>query len=107
MGRPRVSEYGTEKTILKYFPYQGAPFLALESEGQTVGDRKIIKAGTPYPANNATCLGYVLEDVDVTDGDAAGTYVFEGSIDLAKAEASFGSTIDSAAKSATPRVTFF
>ena len=107
MGRPIVNEYGTEKTILKYFPYQGAPILCAETDGQVVGNKKIVKAGTPVPANDATCVGYILEDVDVTNGDAAGTYVFEGSIDLAKAEASFGNTIAKAAKDATPRVTFF
>ena len=37
---------------------------------------KIAKAGTPYPSNDAECLGYLLEDVDVTQGDAPGTYVF-------------------------------
>lgn len=33
------------------------------------GDRKVIKAGTIYPKNDATALGIVFQDVDVTDGD--------------------------------------
>lgn len=31
--------------------------------------RKIIKAGTIYPANDGTAKGIVFQDVDVTDGD--------------------------------------
>ena len=68
--------------------------------------RKIFKAGTPFPANDATCKGYLLHDVDVTQGDAAGTYIFEGSIDSKKVTAN-GVTVSAEAKAATPRVTFF
>lgn len=35
----------------------------------TENGRKIIKAGTIYPANDATAKGIVFQDVDVTDGD--------------------------------------
>lgn len=31
--------------------------------------RFVVKAGTPYPANNATAIGLVFQDYDVTDGD--------------------------------------
>ncbi len=108
MGKPIVKEYAPNKTILKYFPYQGAACVVTESTGTpvTVGNSKIIKAGTPYPANDATCKGYLLEDVDVTMGDAPGTYVFDGSIDNVKLTEN-GITVSDEAKAATPRVTFF
>lgn len=32
--------------------------------------RKLIKAGTIYPANDASAKGIVFQDVDITDGDA-------------------------------------
>jgi class 3 adenylate cyclase len=32
--------------------------------------RYIVKAGTIYPANDATAIGVILNDYDVTDGDA-------------------------------------
>ena len=65
---------------------------------------KIVKAGTPYPSNDAECLGYLLEDVDVTQGDAPGTYVYQGTIDWEKVT---GLSIADAARKATPRVTFY
>lgn len=106
MGTPIVREFGQAKTILKFFPYQGAACL-VEQSG-VVADAngyKIVKAGTPFPANDSTCLGYLLADVDVTQGDAPGTYVFEGTIDNAKLTAA-SITVSSEAKAATPRVTF-
>ena len=67
---------------------------------------KIVKAGTPFPANDSTCKGYLLHDVDVTQGDAPGTFIYEGSIDNKKLTDS-GVTVSELAKAATPRVTFF
>jgi hypothetical protein len=45
---------------------------------------KIVPAGTPFPSNDAECKGYLLHDVDVTMGDAPGTYVYQGTIDWEK-----------------------
>lgn len=39
---------------------------------------KYVKAGTPFPANDATAVGIVYEDVDVTSGDMAGSVVTKG-----------------------------
>lgn len=103
MGKPVVKEFGQEKTILKYFDYKGAACVVPASMGAASGDRKIVKAGTPFPANDATCKGYLLHSVDVTQGDAPGTYVYEGAIDSKKLEVEVGEE----AKAATPRVTFF
>lgn len=107
MGKPITREFTQSKTILKYFPYEGAVCVVPTSMGADDGNGNIIvKGGTPFPADDATCLGYLLHDVDVTQGDAPGTYLYQGSIDNEKlAEA--GVTVSDEAKAATPRVTFF
>lgn len=46
--------------------------------------RKIVKAGTPYPANDATAVGLVSEDYDVTDGDVSGSVIILGFVDKNK-----------------------
>lgn len=53
----------------------GAPGLAVLQEG-----RYIVKAGTIYPKNDATAIGVVLNDYDVTDGDAMMAVVVHGFI---------------------------
>ena len=107
MGRPIVNEFTQGKTILKYFDYKGAACVVPETGvAADASGMKIVKAGTPFPANDATCKGYLLHDVDVTQGDAPGTYIFEGSIDNNKLTAA-GITVSEEAKAATPRVTFF
>lgn len=107
MGRPIERTFTQGKTILKFFDYKGAACVVPETMG-TADDNglKVVKAGTPFPSNDSACKGYLLHDVDVTQGDAPGTYIYEGSIDNAKlAEAEV--TVSDAAKTATPRVTFF
>jgi len=39
---------------------------------------KYVKMGTVYPANDATAIGIVYEDVDVTVGDMPGSVVTKG-----------------------------
>ena len=107
MGKPIEKSFGQEKTILKYFDYKGAacvvPELGVVADAN---GNKIVKAGTPFPSNDGECKGYLLHDVDVTHGDAAGTYIYEGSIDNKKLTAT-GVNVGELAKAATPRVTFF
>lgn len=93
--------------ILKYNDFKGAPCMVSDS-GITADANglKIVKAGTPWPANDATCKGILLHDVDVTYGEAPGTYVFEGSINTTKLTAN-GITVADTAKAVLPRVTFF
>ncbi len=107
MGKPIEREFTQGKTILKYFDYKGAACVVPSADvaADEVG-KKIVKAGTPFPADDATCKGYLLHDVEVTQGDAPGTYIFEGSIDNKKLTET-GVTVSDAAKAATPRVTFF
>lgn len=43
-------------------------YTADQANAETVGTKKIIKAGSVYPTNNATgAIGIVFEDVDMTD----------------------------------------
>ena len=42
--------------------------------------RKIVEAGTVYPANNNTAIGVVMYDCDVTRGDANGAVIIHGFI---------------------------
>lgn len=107
MGKPIVREFDQSKTILKYFDYKGSACV-VSSSGVSADENgnKIVKAGTPFPANDSTCKGYLLHDVDVTQGDAPGTFIYEGAIDNKKLTDS-GVTVSELAKAATPRVTFF
>lgn len=106
MGKPIVRDFTQGKGILKFFPYEGAACVVQQSMVSAADDNgmKIVKAGTPYPSNDAECLGYLLEDVDVTQGDAPGTYVYQGTIDWEKVT---GLSIADVARKATPRVTFY
>lgn len=100
-------EFGQPLEILKYNDFKGAPCM-VSGAGVTADEngKKIVKAGTPYPANDATCKGIILHDTDVTYGEAPGTYVFEGSIDNTKLVKN-GVTVSEEAKAALPRITFF
>lgn len=107
MGKPIVNEYGQNKTILKFFPYKGAACTVPTSMvNSTVGTASFVLAGTPFPSNDAKALGVLLEDVDVTQGDAAGTYVYEGVLDPEKLTAN-NITISAEAKGAMPNVQIY
>lgn len=57
---------------------QGSPGLAVLQEG-----RYVVKAGTIYPSNDSNAIGIVLNDYDVTDGDAMMSVVIHGFIKTA------------------------
>ena len=57
---------------------QGSTGLATLVDG-----RYVVKAGTVYPANDATAIGLILNDYDVTDGDAMMAVVIHGFIKVA------------------------
>ena len=57
---------------------------------------KYVKAGTPFPANGATAIGFVYEDVEVTSGNMAGSVVTKGVV----YEDRLPVKLDSAAKTA-------
>ena len=107
MGKPIIHEFDQSKTILKFFDYKGfAALISATGVDADANGKKIVKAGTPYPSNDGDCVGYLLLDVDVTQGDAPGTIIYDGAIDKAKVTAN-GITVASAAKAATPKVKFF
>lgn len=49
--------------------------ITVNSEG-----RKIIKAGTLYPKNDATAIGIVFQDLDVTESDLEGALMIAGRV---------------------------
>lgn len=79
----KYQDYTTGKQIL-VFPdhYVGVAhtFNQNDAAAVTVDGRKIIKAGTIYPANDGTAIGVVFSDMDVTDGDRTGTIIIHGFI---------------------------
>lgn len=82
----KYQDYTTGKQIL-VFPdhYVGVAhtFNQNDATAVTVDGRKIIKAGTIYPANDETAIGVVFSDMDVTDGDRTGTIIIHGFIKTA------------------------
>lgn len=108
MGKPITHEFTQGKTILKHFPYLGAACIVPQTMATSADENgyKIVKAGTPFPSNDNKCQGYLLEDVDVTQGDAPGTFVYQGDIDNKKLTEN-SIEVQAEAKSATPRVTFW
>lgn len=69
----------------------------------TVDGRKVVKAGTIYPANDATARGVVLRDVDVTDSAQNVTVIYEGTVNVSKLPAAPAAE----AKKVLPRITWF
>lgn len=67
-----------------------------------IDGRYVVKAGTIYPANDATAIGVVLNDYDVTDGDAMMAVVIHGFIKVA----ALPTVPTSAAISAMKQITF-
>ena len=83
MGKPIERDFTQSKGILKFFPYQGAACVvpkSMKSDADANG-KKIVPTRKPFPSNEDGCLGYLIEDVEVTMGDATGTYVLDGTID--------------------------
>ena len=106
MGKAIVRDFSQEKGILKFFPYEGAACLVPQTMKPSADENgmKIVLAGTPFPSNDAECKGYLLHDVDVTMGDAPGTYVYQGTVDWEKV---MSLSIADTSRTATTRVTFY
>ena len=58
--------------------YVAFTYTVPQSKGTVIEGKKIVKAGTILPDNNATAKGILLEDVDVTAGDNVGSLLEEG-----------------------------
>ena len=107
--KPIENSYAPFKdTCLKYFDHKSYATVIDENTAGVVEENghKFLKAGTPFPSNDADCKGYVLHTYDVTNGSQSAAIIFEGSIDN-KILVENGVTVSEAAKAATPRVTFF
>ncbi len=84
MGKIRVTEYSNRKEILKYDHYVSEAVVLTQSNATTVDGKKIVKAGTILPVNDATAKGVLLYDVDVTNSNEVGSLVIHGFIDKTK-----------------------
>lgn len=75
------SDYTTSKTILltpDHMVSLAQTFKKGDSAAVDVDGRKIIKAGTIYPSNDANALGIVLNEMDITNGDKTGALLLHG-----------------------------
>lgn len=94
-------KYGTQKNILamaddwhaieRFIPQNSA--LAVVEDG-----RKIVKIGTPYPSNDANCIGLVFNDYDVTDGDVVASVLIDGKVEERKLPVALTSAAKAALK---------
>ena len=95
-----IKEYDSAKHILAipdhYVAIARTAEKATAAGGMVVSEngRFIIKAGTVYPANDATAIGVVLNDYDVTDGDAMMAVVMHGFIKTAALPVAPALTVD-------------
>ena len=109
----------TRKTILVDEMNSTAFSVVVSNTGvNAVGGKKIIKAGTPVAgsllarntpftvANDATAVGLVLHDVDVTAGNANSQVVVFGFIDESKLEADVVEKLTPAVKGALKMIQF-
>lgn len=82
----KSQDYTTGKQILAFpdhYVCVARTFEKDDAAATTVDGRKIIKAGTVYPANGATAIGIVFNDMDVTDGDKTGALLIHGFVKTA------------------------
>lgn len=99
----KTVEYASEKQILAMPDHYVAIARKIEKDSAlavTVEGRKIVKAGTLFPANDATAIGVVLNDQDVTDGDKMAAVVIHGFVLKAKLPAAPAEAVN------LPQITF-
>ncbi|MGM0940355.1 MAG: hypothetical protein ACQEWU_05195 [Bacillota bacterium] len=75
---------------------------ATKKMGKTENGRIILKAGTVYPANDATASGIVLHDIDLTHDDQPVGIMVEGYV----YEARLPQTVSAEAKDALKEIKF-
>lgn len=83
----KVTNYLSNKEILKFkdhFVSVPVKIATGDAAVTTVDGKKVIKAGTIYPKNDAAAKGVILSTVDVTDGDQLVAMVIHGFIDKTK-----------------------
>lgn len=72
------SAYTSAPEFLASDHYTSQTCTVTTAMGATVEGRKLVKAGTVFPANDATAKGLIISDVDVTDGPAPAAYMDHG-----------------------------
>lgn len=98
-------DYITGKQILAFpdhYVCTAHTFLKGDAAAITEDGRKVIKAGTIYPTNDASAIGIVFSDMDVTDGDMTGAILIHGFVKTA----ALPTEPAAAAKTALKQVTF-
>lgn len=93
----KTVDYASAKQILAMPDHYVAIAKKLEKDSAlavTEEGRKIVKAGTMYPANDATAEGVILNDYDVTDGDQMAAVVIHGFVLKAKLPAAPAEAVD-------------
>ena len=77
--------FGSSKEILLNDDY-AAIKITVDDTGVTADSdgKKIIKAGTPYPTDDATAQGILLYDTDVTYGKRPTALLVRGMVDAKK-----------------------
>ena len=106
----KAIEYGAPAPQILAIPdhYVALGFRHAKADAVTTGlatlvdGRYVVKAGTIYPANDVTAIGVVLNDYDVTDGDAMMAVVVHGFIKVAALPA----VPAAAAVAVLPQITF-
>ena len=96
-------EYASSKQILAIPDHYVAIARKLEKDSALAvaqEGRKVVKAGTLYPANDATAIGVILNDYDVTDGDQMAAVVIHGFVLEAKLPAAPAEAVN------LPQITF-
>lgn len=93
--------YGTQKNILAI----AGDWDAIERDiaqnsalAVTEDGRKIVKIGTPYPSNDANCIGLVFNDYDVTEGDVVASILIRGFVEERKLPVALTSAAKAALK---------
>ena len=79
-------QFGSAKGILAFPDHYVAAGQILEKDHElavVVGGRKVVKAGTIFPANDATAVGIILNDADVTHGDVNAALLIHGFVKTA------------------------
>ena len=101
----KSQDYITGKQILAFpdhYVCRAHTFLKGDAAAITEDGRKVIKAGTIYPTNDAKAIGVVFSDMDVTDGDMTGAILIHGFVK----EAALPAVPAEEAKTALKQVTF-
>jgi len=98
----KITDYTTGTTPLQHPSMYEATPATIQPDDSHIIDGQL-KAGTFYPANDATVKGIIMQDYSVTDKPVNVALVYAGTINTAK----LSEQPSDAAKTALPRITWF